>query len=408
MGINYPFSVSQYRLLPITSDFKGAMQQTLMQFNPRMKKTGFSRAIGWLMILVLGGCVDPYRPPEVTSPGSYLVVSGFFNSAPGTTSSIQLSRTQNLTDPKAPAVETKAQVTIESANKATYTLREGTGGVYTLSGIVPLPNETYRLRIRTAQGKEYLSDFVPVNATPPIDSLSWRVENDGVQINVNTHDPANKTHYYRWEFDETWEYVAAYFSGYELKNKEIVSRTESVYQCWSSFVDKSIQLGSSDRLSQDVISQRPLTFVRGASIKLGIKYSIQVKQTALTKAAFDYYDQLAKITQNVGSIFDPQPSQITGNIHSVANTNEPVMGFFRVGTVESRRIIINKRQLPYWLTETGNFGCLVDTLSVSKIINEQPGIITFYDRTSYLTSSHYCIDCRLRGGINKKPDYWDQ
>lgn len=89
-------------------------------------KNRYANISGWLLILLLaGGCVDPYRPPEITAPGSYLVVNGFFNSAPGTTSTIQLSRTQTLTDVKAPAAETKALVTIESQNKATYTLVEG-------------------------------------------------------------------------------------------------------------------------------------------------------------------------------------------------------------------------------------------------------------------------------------------
>ncbi|MCK8493027.1 DUF4249 domain-containing protein [Spirosoma sp. RP8] len=373
-----------------------------------MKNRCYPKRLGWLMLLALGSCVDPYRPPEVTAPDSYLVVNGFFNSAPGTTTTIQLSRTQNLTDSKTPPAETKAQVTIESGSKVSYSLKEGSGGVYTLSGVVPQANETYRLRIRTAQGKEYVSDFVPVNVTPPVDSLSWRIENEGVQINVNTHDPTNNTRYYRWEFDETWEYTSPYYSAYELKNNRIVSRAEDVYRCWGSSVDKTIQLGSSARLSQDVISQRPLTFITGTSLKLGLRYSIQVKQYALTQDAYNYYDQLARITQNVGSIFDPQPSQITGNIRSTTNTSELVMGFFRVGTVQTRRIYIAKTQLPYWLTQTGVYTCLVDTLTPSKIIERQPAIINEFDASTYLTTSFDCVDCRLRGGVIKKPDFWDQ
>ncbi|GAB3895178.1 DUF4249 domain-containing protein [Spirosoma agri] len=371
-----------------------------------MKKSILLQSVIWVVVLLAAGCVDPYRPPEVTSPNTYLVVSGFVNSAPGTTSTIQLSRTQNLTDKKAPTVETKAVVTVESSTKATYTFQEGSGGVYTLSGVVPRAGETYRLRIRTAQGKEYLSDFVPVNVTPPIDSVSWRVENDGVQINVNAHDATNKTRYYRWEFDETWVYTSAYNSHYELVNKQILRRTESVYQCWGSSTDKTIQLGSSARLSNDVISQRPLLFIDGASVKLSTRYSIQVKQYALTQAAYDYYDQLAKITQSVGSIFDPQPSQITGNIHSTTNTGELVMGFFRVGSVEARRIYIAKTQLPPWIPGTGHGSCDVDTMSASDILMKEPGIIDEVDRL-YLTTSLYCLDCRLKGGVTKKPDFWE-
>lgn len=360
------------------------------------------------MLLALGSCVDPYRPPEVASPGSYLVVSGFINSAPGTTSTIQLSRTQNLTDTKAPAVETKAQVTMESSGKASYKLQEGASGTYTLSGVIPLSTETYRLRIRTAQGVEYLSDFVPVVNTPPIDSISWHVENEGVQINVNTHDPTDKTHYYRWDFNETWEYTAAFYSTLELINNRIFPRSEQVFQCWDSAIDKTILVSSSIRLSKDIISERPLIFIPGSSTKLGIRYSIQVNQYALTEEAYTYYDQLAKITQSVGSIFDPQPSQLTGNIHATANPNEPVMGFFRVGTVATSRRFINKFQLPPWLTIDGNRSCMIDTMTLSDILQKQTAVINEYQRGLYFTSSYDCIDCRLRGGVTTKPTFWDQ
>ncbi len=370
-----------------------------------MKNTSI-KILSWLFILFVGGCVDPYRPPEITSPGSYLVVNGFFNSAPGTTSTIQLSRTQTLTETKVPTAETKALVTIESQNKATYTLTEGTAGAYTLSGVTPQQGESYRLHVKTAKGVEYYSDYVPVIKTPPIDSVSWRVENDGVQFSVNTHDPQNNTRYYRWEFDETWEYLTPYRSEYEISNNRIVERQLSVNQCWRSGSSTNIMTTSTTRLSKDVVSQFPLIFVAGNSIKLGIKYSILVRQFALSQASFDYYDQLAKITQNIGSIFDPQPSQITGNLHSTTNPSELVLGFFRVGTVETKRIFLTHYQVPTFRTLTGYESCRMDTLGTGDILKDRPAIISMFDRTRYFTTSDYCVDCRLQGGVLTRPDFW--
>lgn len=370
-----------------------------------MKNTSLT-ILSWWLILVVGGCVDPYRPPEITSPGSYLVVNGFFNSAPGTTSTIQLSRTQALADTKAPTAETKAVVTIESQNKAVYTLVEGTGGTYTLSGVTPQLGENYRLHVKTTKGADYYSDYVPVIKTPPIDSVSWRVENDGVQLSVNTHDPNNNTRYYRWEFDETWEYFTPYQSVYELKNNQIVNRDVSINQCWQSNSSTNIMTTSTTRLSKDVVSRFPLTFIEGSSRKLGVKYSMLVRQFALSQAGFDYYDQLAKITQNIGSIFDPQPSQITGNLRCTTNTSELVLGFFRVGTVETKRIFIARTQVPNFTTRTPYSNCLVDTLTRADILKDKPAIINMFDLGSYLTTSDFCVDCRLGGGVLKRPDFW--
>ncbi|MBD2757327.1 DUF4249 domain-containing protein [Spirosoma validum] len=372
------------------------------------------KLVGWFLILLVGGCVDPYRPPEITAPDSYLVVNGFFNSAPGTTTTIQLSRSQNLADPKTPTAETKARVTIESAHNASYALAEGSAGVYSMSGVTPLSGETYRLHIKTAKGLDYYSDYVPVVTTPPIDSLSWRAEDDGVQINVNTHDPQNNTHYYRWEFDETWEYTAGYNSSYVYndKTKGVDLRNENIYNCWGSSTSKNIITTSTTRLSRDVVSQFPLNTIAGSSIKFQSKYSILVRQYALSQAGYDYYDQLAKITQNIGSIFDPQPSQITGNIRSATNPTDLVLGFFRVGSVVTKRIYIRKSQLPSWRTLTGYESCVTDTLTLRELQESPTGVVTTYyppppGSLQYITAPFACIDCRLRGGVNKKPDFWE-
>ncbi|QDK81008.1 DUF4249 domain-containing protein [Spirosoma sp. KCTC 42546] len=363
--------------------------------------------LAWLLVLLVSGCVDPYRPPEITSPASYLVVNGFFNSAAGTTTTIQLSRTQNLADPKAPSAETKAIVTIESAHKDIYTLKEGTVGSYTLTGVIPVANETYRLHVKTTKGTEYYSDYVPVLTTPPIDSITWHPDNEGLQINVNTHDPKNNTRYYRYEYESTWEYYSEYTSSFEIKNNKIVDRTESVFQCWGSENSSTIITTTTNRLSQDVVSQFPITHIPSTSLKLQSKYSILIRQFGLSQEGFNYYDQLAKITQSIGSIFDPQPSQITGNIHSSVNDGDLVLGFFRVGTVESKRIFIRKAQLPAWYTNNGLGSCVVDTMSTGDVLKEQPGIISLLVPGQYLTTSEPCLDCRLRGGVIKKPDFWE-
>ncbi len=357
---------------------------------------------------LLTSCVDVYRPPEITSPNTYLVVNGYFDSAPGAVTTISLSRTQNLTDPKAPPAETRAQVSIESGNKAVYPFKEGAAGAYTLTGVAPMPGQTYRLHIKTAGGKDYFSDYVPLVPTPPIDSVSWRPDDDGLQINVNTHDPTNSTRYYRWDFQSTWEYTALYNSLLELKGTQIVDRLDPIFQCWGSDVSTSIITTSTARLSQDVVSQFPLVTIPRTSVKLGMKYSILVRQIGLTQAGFDYYDQLAKITQNIGSIFDPQPTQITGNIRPVTNAGDLALGFFRVGNVQSRRIFISRSQLPAtWRTSTGLNSCQVDTLSRKDVLDMKPIIISAEDGTGkYFTSSPECADCRARGGVTKQPDFW--
>ena len=375
-----------------------------------MKTKHTQQLLGWLFILLMGGCVDPYRPPEITAPASYLVVDGFLDVAAGAVTTFKLSRSQNLTDAKAPTLETKATVTIESSRNLKYSLKEVTNGVYSYTGVPSQTGETFRLRIKTSRGVEYLSDMVAFKASPAIDQVNWKAENDGVRIYVDTHDAAGKTRNYRWEYEETWEFYSAWFSSYEVKNKQIIQRQNDIFTCWNGEKSRNILINSSAKLSEDVIHQMPLTYIPGYSIKIGSRYSILVKQYALTQDAYQYWEQLGKTTESIGTLFDPQPTQVTGNIQNLTNPGEPALGYFSAGTVTTKRMFIRRMELPYWPTKTGYEDCVKDTLTAKELIdNKYPGQIPVIDLPdgTYETGQEICVDCRLRG-TNVKPSFWNQ
>lgn len=375
-----------------------------------MKTKHTQQLLGWLFILLMGGCVDPYRPPEITAPASYLVVDGFLDIAAGAVTTFKLSRSQNLTDAKAPTLETKATVTIESSRNLKYSLKEVTNGVYSYTGVPSQTGETFRLRIKTSRGVEYLSDMVAFKASPAIDQVNWKAESDGIRIYVDTHDAAGKTRNYRWEYEETWEFYSAWFSSYEVKNKQIIQRQNDIFTCWNGEKSRNILINSSAKLSEDVIHQMPLTYIPGYSIKIGSRYSILVKQYALTQDAYQYWEQLGKTTESIGTLFDPQPTQVTGNIQNLTNPGEPALGYFSAGTVTTKRMFIRRMELPYWPTKTGYEDCVKDTLTAKELIdNKYPGQIPVIDLPdgTYETGQEICVDCRLRG-TNVKPSFWNQ
>ena len=45
---------------------------------------------------------------------------------------------------------------------------------------------------------------------------------------------------------------------------------------------------------------------------------------ALTRDQFNYWANLKKTTEYLGTIFDAQPSQLNNNIHCLSNPSEPV------------------------------------------------------------------------------------
>src|SRR4051812_31383900 len=163
----------------------------------------------WCFLMVVAvlffTCKEAYNPPIASTATGYLVVDGIINSGNGA-STITLTRTTKLIDSVAIVYEDGAEVNIEDENGASYPLSWKNNGTYVSDSLSLNSTIKYRLHIKTLNGSEYVSDFTAVKKTPPVDSISWQLENGGVQIYVNSHDPSNNTKYYQLKYSETWEF----------------------------------------------------------------------------------------------------------------------------------------------------------------------------------------------------------
>ncbi|MBD0298115.1 MAG: DUF4249 domain-containing protein [Flavisolibacter sp.] len=360
-------------------------------------------------------CRRPYEPPEVKADNRFLVVDGVINSTPDAATTITLSRTRRLVDTITSSAELRATLFLESSSGVIYPFIEKGKGVYTLDRLNLNANEKYRLKINTANGKQYASEYVPVKQTPPIDSLSWEEQPDHVTIYAYTHDPQNNTRYYRWEYEETWEYYSYYDADMGVSNGMIFYRdsTNQVHVCWQNGYSTNIVVGSSIKLSEDVINRMPVGRVFENTEKINYKYSMLVKQYALTEEAYNYWDILQKNTQQVGSLFDAQPSQLKGNIHSLNDPSEPVIGFVSISSVQNKRIFIRKEELADWNGASIAYSCDL------RFIAQNPSnyLLFNYPDTSFgpyyfvsgggiAITRKSCMDCTYRGGTNVKPAFW--
>ncbi len=376
------------------------------------------------------GCTKPYSPKVIASANNYLVVEGTINTG-GDSTMIKLSRTVNLNSGTTINPVTNATVAIQDDQNQSYSLQSLNNGYYT-SPILNLVNtRKYRLSVTTSDGKIYLSDYVTSIANPPIDSIGFTVVNNkqdgaGLQIYLNTHDPNNNTHYYRWDYVETWRFDAKYDSQYVSDGTQIVYRStaQDIYACYGNSISNNILLGSSAKLAQDVISQAPITFIPSTSEKIEQRYSINIKQYALSAGAYNYFALLKQNTEDLGSIFDAQPAQLTGNIHCTTDTTLPVIGYISAGSVQQKRIYVNAVQLPAAWIPTYPYDCQLDTayfmnphlphdnqvqeylvpvpnssIPVSQLFIGGPAAV------GYLYTDVDCADCTVRGTVTP-PSFW--
>jgi len=368
-------------------------------------------------------------------------VEGVINSGADSTF-IKLSRTVNLSSTVTINPVLHAVLAVESDQNVIYPLTETSNGYYACGGLNLDNSRKYRLRIQ-ANGELYLSDFVPVVNSPAIDSVSYAVQGNGLQIYVSTHDPKNNTHYYRWNYNETWIFHSNYESFFISTGDTVVSRdlvNDEIYYCWGNDTSSTINIASSAKLTKDVISNNPITSISSTSEKLGTEYSIIVNQYALTGDAYSFWVNLKKNTEQLGSIFDAQPSQINGNVHSTSNPAEPVVGYISVGAVTSQRIFIKNQQLPAWVPTPTYPNCTFDSLRFiyypprgSNFVPQEDQFFNYNKKGVFLGpayqlipinaidsfivregrdtllghtgASPQCVDCTLRG-TNKQPAFW--
>lgn len=367
---------------------------------------------GLLATLLFTSCKDEYEPPLINTDTNILVVEGVLNASGGSTN-VRLSRSTKIDNFNNIVAEEGAQVTVEGETGPAQSLVPTGGGFY--RGVLALTTGgKYRVRIVTTNGKEYLSAYSTVKQTPVIDSIGWSRSGDGVMVHANAHDATGNTTYYRWEYEETWEIHSYYGSKFIYENGSVRDRIypdEERMVCWKHANSTSILIGSSAKLDGDRISQAPLVFIPSGHEKLAWRYSIIVRQYALEKNAYEFYDLMKKNTESIGTIFDPQPSEIRGNFTCVSDPEEPVIGHITASTVEEQRIFINSSQVPGWVFVEN---CPVQHVTPDSVVYyfEGDGFIPYDVKEAgntveyYLASYAGCVDCTKRGGGRQRPSFW--
>jgi len=370
--------------------------------------------LGFLIIIL--SCKDEYYPEIIESGNSYLVVEGVLCAGPDSTV-IRLTKTAKLYSSGFTDVQ-NAKVTVEGRDNSIKGLVSSGNGRYVSPGLNLTVNNDYRLRIRTAEGKEYLSEYVTVRDTPPIDSLTWKQNPEGVRLYVSTHDVSDNTHYYLWNYDETWEIRTVFYATY-IYDKPVVRQrvlpAEQVNTCWKYGSSKEILAGSSVRLQSGVISEAPLEFITTGDERICVRYSMLVRQYTLDKAGYEFYQLMKKNTEDIGTIFDAQPTEVRGNIVCVSNPGEPVIGYISASTVTRKRIFISHAELSsYWylnqdcpeIRVKNNPDSIREAYEVLGLSPYEADYDLFGNISGYFSSFKPCVDCKERNGSTTRPAYW--
>lgn len=125
---------------------------------------------------------------------------------------------------------------------------------------------------------------------------------------------------------------------------------------------------------------------------------------------------MKKNTESLGSVFDAQPSDISGNVKCVTNPSELVIGYIEFTTLEEKRLFIDNKSLDSWGYEQD-----CDYYSVNPHNNNSSTILSLMKESlvpttiaeyfpgggikKFVVQKERCVDCRLKGS-NLKPSFW--
>jgi len=288
--------------------------------------------------LINHSCIEEYNP-KVTESEHLLIVDGGITSSPGPYT-VKLNLSSGIQEVVTVPV-TDAVVVIEEKDGISETLTgDGQGGYSTAkSGIRAREGREYRLSIQV-DDRYYESGWEQLKPCPPVDSLYWcreqhpgrSMDYDGIQVYIDTHDPANSTRYYRWEFIEDWVFSVP------------ISSSWNPSVCYAHNSSSSIIIASTERFQIDRLVKQPITYVDHTTTRLTLRYRIILIQHAISQEEFRYWEAIEKLNENLGTLFDPIPATIRGNMRNTGNPDESVLGYFTCSSVRTDTMYVDAEE----------------------------------------------------------------
>jgi len=385
------------------------------------------------LLIFMAACVTPYYP-DITKYENLYVVDGQITNLKGPYE-VKLSKTFKYNGSTGSKVTgdpvTGAEVKIIENTGLEVQLKEIKAGVYstvdtTFRGVL---GNSYKIQIKV-DDQVFESDFETLKAPASIDKLYWEYkpqDSDGsnrVQVLLDTHDPANSTRYYAWEYEETWKF----------KVPIQVTDEPDWYICYKSDSSSFLKLGSTIQKNSDIISRQSLKSIDESSNRLYFRYTILAKQYSLTEQTYKYFDDLISLNQNQGSLFDATPYSLVGNVKNVNDKDLPVLGYFVVAGVSEKRIFIDRTELPKEFNPTDGFSdCSTEVVTVPATLtdfrqNNKVDSLMRYGYAIYekyptdliqfgypvstpgwelFLAKPYCFNCTLTG-VSKVPYFWTE
>ena len=373
------------------------------------------------LLLLMFACIKPYNPLIESNAQHKYVVSGRVTDMEGW-QEVNVSMSSPVESPEYIPVS-GCNVNILDDKGNVFPLPEDSPGKYRawLGQEYLTKGTSYRVTVHTPENEIIESAYDTLLQGAPLDSVYYVIEDvptsnssvylRGMQFYVDLKAPDDACRNYRWEVIETWEFHAVHAVEYYYDGDfhQVNPPDSSNMVCWGGGLVKNVYTLSTKSLSENVFIKYPLHIIDGHSSRLGILYSILVRQLALGTNAFNYWEQVRINNTEQGGLYEQQPFAIKGNLTNITNPEKEVLGYFYAASESSRRYFY--KEVEGIELDFSDY-CNEDILGYGgwrKFTKyDYPVYYYFTEQGGLLILNNECVDCRLMGGSTVKPDFWPQ
>lgn len=359
------------------------------------------------LALLLVTCVKPYNP-DIDNYDKIVVIDGLLTDD-GLPPVVNLSYSYKVETYRAEAIS-GATVYISSSDGSRYDLSEKSDGVYTYTK--PMFEVKLGMSFKLVaefDGNVYASTLetvLPVaTLTQPAMQPVLQGADKGVDVYVSSQGTDDDSRYYAWAYEETWKFEVPIFT----------PLSESKRICYARNYSKGITIGTTESYKENNIDRFKLYNISSASPRLSLRYSTLIKQYSISRDTYMYLQHVQKTNEGSGSLFDPIPASMNGNVSS---ETAKVIGNFQVSGTSKFRFYIDRSDLPPSLIiSPGMEDCRMEMANVNdrrrqdSLINEGMVLMdtAVVDRDvmyRYATATT-CFDCTATGAPNTPPSWWE-
>ncbi len=390
-----------------------------------MKNFKLHSIIFFLSAFIFNSCTETYPLLTNTYEEALVVETTITNELKN--QEIKLVKTAKFED-ESYLPESGAEVYITDNSGHRYDFEDQSDRYVSTVAFQAAPGIQYQLHINTKDGRSFESSAETLTPINPMQSVTAEIETidteRGVTIRARSFDPDNKSKFYRYEYEETYKVVTPKW----VDTKAILNANGGVIfvpnspdtkVCYGSKKSSTLLLTDTNGLSEDKINYL-VRFISDQDYIITTRYSILVRQYVENLAAYNYYSTLKKMSGNENILSPKQPGIVLGNIRSIKNSGDKIIGYFDVASVSTERIYFNYADLfygevaPPYYTDCKEFCYAEIPFNPDPCTHVPPFVddIALKKVTYFLTGSQFtfwvnspCGDCTTIAS-NIKPAFW--